>query len=51
MFIARGAYDLAFRGVLAMQDGFPHSVAVVRGLASAFALSLFVVAAWGGLLH
>jgi len=34
-----------------MQDGFSHPVAVVLGLASAFALSLFLVAAWGGLLH
>jgi hypothetical protein len=34
-----------------MQDGISHSVAVVLGLAFAFALSLFVFAAWGGLLH
>ena len=34
-----------------MRDGFPHSVAVGLGLTIAFALSLFVFAAWGGLLH
>jgi threonine/homoserine/homoserine lactone efflux protein len=38
-----------FRG--AMQDGFSHSVAVVLGFALACAFSLFVVAAWSGLLH
>jgi len=35
----------------AMQDGFPHSIAVVLGLASTFVLALFVLAAWGGFLH
>jgi hypothetical protein len=34
-----------------MRDGFPHGVAVGLGLMFAFALSLFVFAAWGGLLH
>jgi hypothetical protein len=34
-----------------MRDGFPHSVAAVLGLTSSFALSLFVFAAWAGLLH
>jgi hypothetical protein len=34
-----------------MRDGFPHGVAVVGGLALAFALSLFVFAAQGGLLR
>jgi len=38
-------------GVHAMQDGFPHSVAVVLGFALACALSLFVVTAWDGFLH
>jgi hypothetical protein len=40
-----------FRGIYAMRDGFPHSIAVGLGLTLAFALSLFVFAAWGGLLH
>jgi len=31
-----------------MQDGFPHSVAVVLGFVLACALSIFVVAALGG---
>jgi len=37
--------------VHAMRDGIPHSVAVVLSLVFAGALSLFVVAAWGGFLH
>jgi len=37
--------------VNAMRDGFPHPIAVGLGLTIAFALSLFVFAAWGGLLH
>jgi hypothetical protein len=34
-----------------MQDGIPHGVAVGLGLVFAFALSLFVIVAWGGYLH
>ena len=37
--------------VYAMQDGFPHVVAIGLGLAFAFGFSLLVFAAWGGLLH
>jgi cytochrome c biogenesis protein CcdA len=43
--------DLTHLEVSAIRDGFPHSAAVVLGLAFACALSFFVVAAWGGLLH
>jgi hypothetical protein len=34
-----------------MRDGFPHGVAVVLGLAFAFALSLLLFGALAGQLH